>query len=93
MRHHFLAEVGLQVIGAPHQVIEDRTGIGAVLQHDRDQLQAGGPAAGQVVDQAEFIGVELVGAEVFFDEGAGFGQVERQLGTFNLHHLVHDPQP
>ncbi|MNP66212.1 hypothetical protein D3C76_1618960 [compost metagenome] len=44
------------------------------------------------MDQAQLIGIDLVDAQVFFDEGAGLGQVERQFGAFDFHHLVHDPQ-
>ncbi|MNJ25775.1 hypothetical protein D3C77_202310 [compost metagenome] len=92
MRDHFFAQVALQVAGAPDQVIEDRARGRAVLEHDDDQLQARGPAAGQVIDQAQLIDVDPVGAQVLFDEGAGLGQVERQLGAFNFDDLVHDPQ-
>ncbi|MNM84011.1 hypothetical protein D3C81_960830 [compost metagenome] len=92
VRHHFLAQVGLQVVRAPDQIVQDRPRIGAVFQHDHDQLQARGPAAGQVVDQAQLVRVDLVLAEVLFHESAGFGEVEGQGDALDFDHQVHDAQ-
>ncbi|MNE32199.1 hypothetical protein D3C80_1257980 [compost metagenome] len=92
VRHDFFTQIALQVAGAPDQIIEHRAGRGAVFEHDDDQLQTRRPAAGEVMDKTQLIGIDLVGTQVLFDESARLGQVERQLGAFDFNHLIHDPQ-
>ncbi|MNZ47651.1 hypothetical protein D3C78_653740 [compost metagenome] len=57
---HVLGEIGLQVIRLPAQVAQRLARLGAAAQQQDDQLQAGRPAAGQVVDQVHFFRGQLL---------------------------------
>ena len=93
MADDIFPEIILQVRRVPRHVAQVCSRFRPVFEHDRNELEAGGPAVRLVVDQTDLVGFQLQPLRVLVKEGAGFGAAEREVVAFDFGDLPHHAQP